>query len=226
MLILELRLQAVRLDALRTFYGETLGLPILEFTSDLLIIQAGSTKLTFDRHGSAGRYHIAFDVPENQAEEAAAWIESRTNLVALNGKTRFDFPNWNAHSVYFYDPAGNILELIARHNQSNASDQPFEASSILAVSEIGLAADDVEATVAELCGILGAGIYDGAGSDTFTAVGDENGLCIIVKRGRMWYPETGILAKIQPVHLTVAGDQTATFGLPGTSYQISLKPSL
>ena len=29
-------------------------------------------------------------------------------------------------SVYFEDPAGNILELIARHTMDNAVDRPFD----------------------------------------------------------------------------------------------------
>ena len=43
-----------------------------------------------------------------------------------------------------------------------------------------------------LCDTLGVTVYDGEGGDMFTAVGDELGLFIVVKQGRIWYPETGI----------------------------------
>ncbi len=36
----------------------------------------------------------------------------------------------------------------------------------------------------------GLQLYKGQ-TDTFTALGDENGLLIVVKTGREWYPNTG-----------------------------------
>lgn len=53
-------------------------------------------------------------------------------------------------------------------------------------------------------------IYDGAGSDTFTALGDEHGLFIIVKRGRIWFPDTGIPAELVPLKVAVSVDGGAT----------------
>ncbi|MBZ0288398.1 MAG: glyoxalase/bleomycin resistance/dioxygenase family protein [Anaerolineae bacterium] len=221
MRITELRLKAGDLANQREYYAHILHLPVIAEKSTWLAIQVGGTKLVFEHEdGWRGRYHFAFDVPENQIEDAKAWITRRTSLAKLDGADVFESKNWNAHNLYFYDAAGNILEFIARHNQPNASSQPFTERSLLYVSEIGLATDDVPATVADLNQTLGLDVYDGAGSDTFTAVGDEDGLFIVVKRGRVWYPNTGIRAEVLPVSVALANGPEAGYDLPGLPYSI------
>ena len=49
-----------------------------------------------------------------------------------------DFSAWNADALYFLDPAGNVVELIARHSLPNASDAPFGPDAFLEVSEVGM----------------------------------------------------------------------------------------
>ncbi len=205
MKFLELRLKTRSLSVQRDFYARALRLPVLSERGGNLTIQVGRTHLIFEQvDGWRGAYHIAFDVPENQFMQAKAWITRRTPLICMNGDDQFHFTSWNAHSLYFVDAGGNVLEFIARHNQPTASDAPFTHSSIVGVSEIGLAVDDVRGAVDGLCETLNVDVYDGAGSDTFTAVGDEDGLLIVVKRGRSWYPETGVRADSYPVSVGLA----------------------
>jgi hypothetical protein len=68
---------------------------------------------------------------------------------------------------------------------------------------------------------LSAPIYDGAGSDTFTAVGDEHGLFIVVKRGRIWFPDTGTPADLFPVRVMTLADNGERGTLSGPPYQVS-----
>ena len=222
MKMFELRLKIGDLMEARHFYRDVLKLPVLEETADLLALQAGSTRLVFECvTGWQGKYHFAFDVPENQIEVAAAWITGKAKLATSNGQTIFKSGSgWNAQMVYFYDPAGNILELIARHNQPNASADTFSERSIISISEIGLATGDVKRTVQWLCDRLDMTVYDGAGSDSFSAVGDELGLFIVVKKGRNWYPETGIPAGLNPVDVTLIGEEMGEVTIPGLPYHI------
>ncbi len=222
MKMFELRLKIGDVQQARSFYHDVLKLPILEETAELLVLQAGSTRLAFEHEaGWAQKYHFAFDVPENQIEQAAAWISRRAKLATLNGTTIFTSSDrWNAHMVYFYDPAGNILEFIARHNQPNANSEPFSERSILSISEIGLATQNVRETVDWLCETLELNIYDGAESDTFSAVGDDLGLFIVVKEGRVWYPETGIQAGLNPVDVTLLDGKGGDYYAPGLPYHI------
>jgi len=224
MKLFELRLKYNDLAQAHAFYHDVLKLPVLESTADLLVLQAGSTRLVFDHEsGWQGKYHFAFEIPENQIQEAAAWIARKATLATLNGQTLFNSSTrWNANMVYFYDLAGNILEFIARHNQPNASSEPFSERSILGISEIGLTTTDVQQTVQWLEDTLGTAVYDGAGSDAFSAVGDELGLFIVVKEGRNWYPETGIPAGLYPVNVTLIADEMNEYTVPGLPYHIKL----
>jgi catechol-2,3-dioxygenase len=222
MRIIELYLQTTDLSRQRDFYQDALGLAT-RIEREELLVQAGVTRLVFTQAsgGLGGVYHFAFNIPQNRFDEAKAWLSRRLPLIKNNtGMDSFAFENWNAHSLYFLDAAGNILEFIARHNMANDSNEPFRERSILSISEIGLASDDVEATVKMLQAGLGVGIYDGEGSDTFTAVGDEDGLLIVVKEWRIWFPDTGQPAKLLPVAVSVAKQAGEVPRIVGTPYRV------
>ena len=222
MKLFELCLKTGDLAAARHFYHDVLNLPILEQTAQVLALQAGVTRLVFEYVPDwQGKYHFAFNIPENQITEAVAWISAKAPLATLNDKIIFNSSvRWNAHMVYFYDPAGNILEFIARHDLRNAASEPFSQWSILSISEIGLATGNVQQTVQWLCDTLGLTVYDGAGSDTFSAVGDEHGLLIVAREGRIWYPETGISAGLHPVDVTIAGRTAGSHTVSALPYRI------
>ncbi len=205
----EARLLTGDIAAQRHFYGELMGLSLQEH-ADSLTIEVGATRLIFEQapQGWQGCYHFAFNIPENQLHQAQEWVTRFAPLWPdAKGETLFASSNWNANQFYFLDPAGNILECIARHGLPNASDAPFGSHSLRSVSEVGIATDNVAATVAQLARDLGAPVYDGAGSDSFSAVGDEHGLLIVVKLGRIWYPDTGIAATAAPVSAIVEQNQ-------------------
>jgi len=223
MSIEDLDLLAVYLPAQRDFYTTVLSLPVVEENDGTLTVRAGSSRLTFKQapEGWSGVYHFAFNIPENRFQDAKSWLSGRAPLIKdAGGADEFRFESWNAHSIYFYDPAGNILEFIARHNLDNSSNGPFTGQSILSVSEIGLATDNVPDTVRLLREHLGVGIYDGAGSDTFTAAGDEHGLFIVVKRSRVWFPDTGKPAELVPLLVVITNQTGARFELSGPPYRI------
>ena len=218
----KLELHTDDLSSQRHFYMNVLHLPTVT-DSESLHIQVGTSELILRQSTGNPKhvYHFAFNIPENRFEEAKAWIAERTPLIAnSSGEDSFDFTNWHAHSCYFRDPAGNILEFIARHALPNASDRPFDERGILSISEIGIATDDVIATVAQLRG-ADMPVYDGAGSDTFAAVGDEHGLLIVVKRGRIWFPDTGTPAELVPLKAVVSLGSGATTVISGLPYEVS-----
>ena len=202
-------LQSANLEAQRDFYHLKLGLPLMIDASDEIAFHVGASVLTF-RHNPnkslTSVYHVAFNIPENQLAEASAWLEMRTNILANPSKPEmkvYDFVDWNAHAFYFKDGEGNIMEFIARHNLPTASDTPFDQTSILNISEVGLPTPDVRQTVAELTTTLGIPIWRGEGSDSFTVVGDEHGLFIVVKDGRVWMGTVNQTADILPTEFTI-----------------------
>jgi catechol-2,3-dioxygenase len=202
----DISLETAHSNELRDFYTTLLGVPLAESSESAFTLKVGRTDLQF-KEGASNRYHLAFNIPENQFEAGKAWLASKVPLVDVMGNDYIHFNAWNAHSVYFYDPAGNIMELIARHDLDNASEKPFSGESLLAVSEIGIATDDVRQFTQMLTQTCNVPVYDGDGSEVFSAIGDAEGLLIVVPNGREWFPETGISATACALTLTFESNQ-------------------
>ena len=164
-------------------------MPIVKEKEYWFIVKAGYSKIMFrqTREPEEPFYHFAFNIPENQLQDAKRWLAPRVKLIEKDGKDEFSLENWNAHALYFLDPVGNIVEFVARHNLKNASTKPFSSKSLLCVSEIGYPAEDVRLFSDAVKAELNLKLWRGDGRK-FAAVGDENGLVIIVPIGRPWFP--------------------------------------
>ena len=206
--IFNLKLLAANIKAQEEFYTKVFNFPLLESSTEKIEFQVGSSRLTFLQALAfeTGPYHFAFNIPENHFDEATEWIRQYVPLIPdATGIDTFYSESWDAHMLYFYDPAGNIVELIARHTLPSTSQQAFSRESILCVSEIGIATDDVNAEVALIVERSKISVYRGAGSENFSALGDENGLFVVVKQGRIWFPETGKAANPLPITVITKG---------------------
>ena len=116
----EAALYASDLAAAQHFYHEVLGLEVISRMEDRGIsLRCGATVLlVFDpartripdagvpTHGASGEGHIAFVIDDT---EIAAW---RAHLTAAGVaiESEVDWPN-GGRSLYFRDPAGNVVEL-------------------------------------------------------------------------------------------------------------------
>ena len=195
--ILNLSLASTARAQQQTFYSSFLERMPCIATEHELCYQVGQTLLCFVKSEDTlpGRYHIAFNIPENQFDEAKSWLAQYTSLLKeTGGQDTFYSEHWDADMLYFNDADGNILELIARHSLANTSSSAFSAASLLNISEIGIACDDFAALAAELNQRIDAQPYHWEGSDSFMPIGDEHGLFIVVKPGRIWFPDTGVPA--------------------------------
>ena len=135
------------------------------------------------------------------------------------------FRHWNAHSVFFYDPAGNVVEYIARHDLGNPAAGGFGTGDILYASEIALIVDDVAATASRLRKAAGVGQYRD-GDDQFLAVGDERGLLLVMKRGRTlnFNPEDPAkAARVFPTAARIRGVAGAKLDLAGFPYLLPIE---
>ena len=119
-----------------------------------------------------------------------------------SGETTSTSP-WNAHAVYFRDPAGNIVEVIARHDLPTGKSGPFDIhDDLLWLSEIGLVVDSAAGTMIDLERRLGLPAYIGV-DDGFAPIGDEEGLLIVVETGRPWMPDEREPARAWPARVLV-----------------------
>lgn len=201
--LLHLELQADKLDELRNFYLKKLGLMISADSSDSFTLKTGPSTIKFKPAAPRTEpfYHFAFNIPENQFATAKEWLSKRTPLLidSNTGKDEVHFAAWNAHAVYFRDPAGNIGELIARHSLKNGTTTTFSEQSLLCVSEIGLVAGDSKNLSVDITKKLN---WAKSGSD-LAFVGDEMGYIIVAPTGRLWLPDRIQKATIAPVQVKV-----------------------
>lgn len=192
MKINEISLLSNNLAETETFYNQVLDIKTLAKTDQEITFAVGATQLTFinSTASSHPNYHLAFDIPTNKLEEAFAWLKQRTAILPVTADQDIaDIKLWNARSFYFYDNNGNLLELISRYDNPNPSDTPFNESSVLYISEIGIAVESVQELADNLITQYGLDYYTKQPKqDNFMALGDETGLFILVDQNRNWFP--------------------------------------
>lgn len=221
------------LESMRAFYGGLLGLPA-SVSGQSLGVRFGDTRITFTADPAAASpfYHFAFNIPENKIRLARDWQAERSPLLPIPERNRaagfppdvVDYSHWNAHSVFFLDPGGNVVEYIARHDLKNARPGPFSSSDILYTSEIALIVDDVPATTAVVGHRLSLEGYRGSSAD-FAALGDEHGLVLVMRRGRILNfnrDSQEKAASVFPTKVTLRAPATATLRVDGFPYEINV----
>jgi catechol 2,3-dioxygenase-like lactoylglutathione lyase family enzyme len=197
--IQKLSLHSADLPAQHHFYTEVLGLPLHSRSAEAFSVRIGTSQLNFQQAPHHIPYHVAFNIPQNQIEAAKAWGSARAPLIAMDSQDIYFFENWNAHSIYFCDAEGNILECIAHHTLPNSSHAPFGPAALLSVCEIGLAVPDVISAARQMVQDYQVEVFRGQENNSFMSVGDPNGMLIVVKEGREWFPKTGIIAGHPPL---------------------------
>ena len=224
------------LDEMRAFYHQTLGLEVVEESADRLSICAGQTRLTFTiatKEAAAPFYHFAFNIPENKIVAARDWQKRRTPLLPIPPALRDpDFPedvvnysHWNAHSVFFFDPAGNVVEYIARHDLDNAAEGDFHTSDILYASEIAFVVDDVVKIADGFRKSAALKNYRAEPGEFFGALGDDLGLILLMKRGRVisFDSPRRMAVDVFPTKAVIQGEGPAIHHPTGFPYEIAVE---
>jgi hypothetical protein len=173
----------------------------------MIVLKAGFSTLTFIFKEDAKPYHFAFNIPPYAEEPALKWLKGKVEILLFMEKEIVDFENWNAKSIYFYDSSHNVVELIARRNLQVERTDTFDAEAILNISEIGMAADDIQRVYLQLNEIKPLPVFDTF--DAFCAAGDEEGLFIIVDKSRKrWFPAND---KVCTADFKITGDYNFVF---------------
>ncbi|MEM6285215.1 MAG: hypothetical protein AAF787_23685, partial [Chloroflexota bacterium] len=223
MQIQHVKLHTVDLAQQQPFYTQTLGLPLAHSAPGTFTVQMGKTALTFSVAETPHIHHIAINIPPQQFESALAWTEARVPLLPFNGKKIIDFSKstWQARSLYFEDPGGNVIEFIARERVA-VPDAPddFALEHLIGISEVGLASDNVRGLVAELRAALDVPVFDGDPETGFCALGDDSGLLICVETGRNWLPTDNRPSGVYPVEMTISGDSPGTHTFYDGAYTV------
>ncbi len=204
--IAALTLDAAREDlaSVRAFYGTTLGLPAAG--TDTFVV--GDARLGFRAAAPSRRpfHHVALLVPGDRFEAAHAWAAERTELLRFHDEPVVHFDAWDADAVYFHDPAGSIVELIAhRALGATGATGPFAAPELLGISEVGLVLADRAGAAHVLERDLGVGIFSGdAAADDLAFAGRQGHALILTPPGRGWLP-TGRRAERHAAEVVLEG---------------------
>ncbi|WP_138752555.1 VOC family protein [Paenibacillus sinopodophylli] len=225
MRIHSIKLLTKQLKQLHRFYTDVFGLTLKENSSETFAVKVGHSDLIFELADHAEEnpfYHFAFDIPENKIDEAIVWLDSvgvTLNILPDNTFKAYS-KTWHATSIYFYDPAGNIVEFIARHNHDNAILAPFTGKELLRISEIGLVVNDVTSMKDSMrTNYIINGYKDSY--ETFAAIGDEEGLFILSANHRAWLGSDK-KASIFKTEITIEGTPEGVFVLGQYPYSLSV----
>lgn len=172
-------------------------------------VRLGTTTLVLVQDPSAepSTQHLAIAVPGDAGQRAHDWLRDRVRVLPHAGHTLQEgSPAWNSQSVYFRAPDGAVLELIARRRlPQRLGKEAFGPHALLGISEVGLAVPDVPTAAARLERTFGLRGFGGTPSATFGAVGDEDGLLVLVRSGRTWFPTHDAVAHPVEVHVQIDG---------------------
>lgn len=220
MRIRRLTLAASDLERQAEFYGERLGLPV-DVGEDAIEVRLRDSTIRFERAepGLDARYHFAINIPAGAIDEALECLRERHEVLTFDGDpVRTDV---GEGCVYFLDPAGNVVELIA--SPRICSDGPFGASLLIEVAEIGIATADIEATCAALREFFGEGTLWGGGPESLlTAVGDSHAVVIVAPIGRGWIP-VDLEARPLPTEIVAYERPPRELTLPEGPYRLRVE---
>jgi hypothetical protein len=228
-------LTAAPLPTLKRFYADGIGFRVLEESDRTLAFAAGATRLAFTRVATGEPfYHFAFNVPPHKLRAAREWQLARSSLVPPREGLRepgwpddvWHFRHWNAQSIFFFDPAFNIVEYIARSELASdgAGDGTFTTADILYASEIGYVFDEAgrDRAARSIHERLGLSAYP-RGTEPWWAMGDERGLVLcLARKGELWGETTPTPVRWGefPTECTVRGREPGVIEIDGAPYRI------
>jgi catechol-2,3-dioxygenase len=193
--IRQVQLATRSLDDTARFY-ERLGCPV-EIVDTAVRVAVGSTLLVFrELPEMTGALHLAITIPTGTFDAAKAWIAGLTTVLGTADQDEFEGPpNWNSRSVYFEGPDQQLLELIERRDLESGARRAGDGSGtgtgtvvpLVSVSEVGIPVPDVLGAV-EALRRAGLEPYANPPGESFAAVGDVDGLVILVSPDRRWFP--------------------------------------
>jgi len=184
---------------LTDFYADALELPR---TGDA--IRIGETTLRVAPQDGEPFYHFAFLVPGDRFDAALTWARERVELLG----DVFESDDWNSRAVYFHDPAGNIVELIAHRGlEENGRSGELSAEELVGCSELGIVGDRPK--LLRRLEAVGLELWDGTveAENRLAFVGEQGRTLILAPPGRGWMP-TGRPAEPHPVELVLELDRT------------------
>lgn len=175
-----------QLEDMKGFYEYQLGFRVVEEDETSFTLSIGDSQLVFRESEKAAFYHFALNIPGNQFTLAKWWAGERVTLNRQEGMDEVFYANFDADAFYFQDPAGNIVEFIARRSVDRMGN--FTVDSLLNISEVSITTPYVE-EVGEQIEKMEIPVRGNKGIDpkSLNFLGSGHAYIILVAPKRMWY---------------------------------------
>ncbi len=175
-----------QLEDMKGFYEYQLGFRIVEENDSSFTLAMGESQLVFQESDRAAVYHFALNIPGNQFTLAKSWTSERVTLNRQEGMDEVFYANFDADAFYFQDPAGNVVEFIARRSIDRMGN--FTVDSILNISEVSITTPYVE-EVGELIENMNIPVRGSKGIDekALNFLGRGHAFILLVAPKRIWY---------------------------------------
>jgi len=212
----EVVFQTNKLKALQRFYANVLELDITEQTENAFTVKIGTTNLIFRQSEEKASYHFAVNIPGNQFVIMKHWIQDRLTLNKTAGLNEIYYESFDADSMYFEDPAGNLIELIGRRNcdlfGSLTKDAFFD------ISEVALVTSDV-AQIGEELQDFGVPLRHGSEIDPkgVNFLGKDDAFIVLAPTKWNWYfADKKSKAQTYPVEITLDDERRIVLHAEGS----------
>jgi len=188
MKINELVIFTNQIENQRRFYQDVLEFDLVYNSEEKITFKTGDGFLSFEYKVTNNPAHFAFNIASNKIEDALIWLQKRVAILPDGENVISNFKNWNARAIYFYDADNNIVEFIARRDLNINSNMAFSPKQIISISEVALVTTNISSLYRVISKIKPISVYDG-GFDKFCALGNQNGLFILIdKTVKSWHP--------------------------------------
>lgn len=175
-----------KLKLLKRFYRNVMGFEIIQSSTEEFSVKVGESTIIFRQSDQPAFYHFAINVPGNQFSMIKHWMQERLTLNREKAVDQVYFSNFDADSVYFEDPAGNIIELIGRRNKDVFGNVTI--NSFLNVSEVGIVTPHI-IDVGDQLQDAGIPLWQGTEVDpkSLNFLGKGDTFIVLVPPKRRWY---------------------------------------
>ncbi|GGE33154.1 hypothetical protein GCM10011391_09750 [Pullulanibacillus camelliae] len=207
MRIRHIQLEAFHLDEMKNFYINILFMELVQEREHSFMVQVGDSFITFRQGQEAPYYHFACLMDIRSFADIVSQVTKRGHTLH-RGYTSM----WEAEQFYFKDPDGNIVEILGTEVDHSSPSSPW-----IKIVEIGMPLPNIE-EIKKGLGPLSNQYNEG--SDTFQFYGDQEGVFVLTKLGRPWFP-TNKEATLHPITIDVDADKSFCFKPPSLPYIIN-----
>lgn len=202
-----------KLKQLRRFYENVLELSITTVTNNKFTVKVGDSEISFKQSDQPAYYHFAINIPGNQFSLMKYWLKDRLTLNREGGIDEVYFSSFDADSMYFEDPAGNIIECIGRRNRDVFGHVTKE--SFLNVSEVGITTPFVS-DVGDSLQDFGIPLRHGTevNPEKLNFLGKNDTFIVLVPPDRKWYFSKQH-AETYPLEITLTDDRHISLNKEG-----------